>query len=213
MIDDMKDRWLQAWHDRSWRHAFILALMAALPVVAMLPLFFQYLEQKPGMRIEDPLLKLIGPVDVSALTFTTLYALILAGILFLGRSPYRLLQLLHAYVVLLLLRMCTMHLLTLEPPETIIPLVDPITQVFYPEERPFLKDLFFSGHTATLVLFALAVQGPLRTLMAMGATLMAFLVLIQHVHYTVDVLVAPLFAVLAWILGGWSLNILGVRRV
>ena len=38
-----------------------------------------------------------------------------------------------------------------------------------------------------------------------------FLVILQHVHYTVDVLAAPFFATLAWYLSGRSMDLCGVR--
>ena len=85
------------------------------------------------------------------------------------------------YGALLLLRMLTMYLVTFEPPPGIIPLVDPVTALFYPGSEPFLKDLFFSGHTATPLLFALAVgPGRGRMLLAACAAVVGALVIVQQ---------------------------------
>ena len=121
-----------------------------------------------------------------------------AGIALLVRKPLRLLHMVWAYALLLVLRMCTMYLFTFEPPAGIIPLQDPVTALFYPGGVPFLKDLFFSGHTATLVLFGLAV-GPGRARLALWvlAAAVGALVMAQHVHWTVDVVAAPFFAALS----------------
>ena len=197
----MRTQWLRAWNDRGFRICIWSGLLTGIPVIVLLPRFFALIENTPGVPLNDPVLAAIGPVEVSAITFGILYSLVHFGIFHLAREPLRFVRMLHAYVVLLLLRMITMYTVTLEPPASIIPLIDPITQLFYPAEEPFLKDLFFSGHTATLVLFAIAVgRGRSQALIGTGAVVVGFLVLLQHVHYTVDVLAAPFFATLAWVL-------------
>ena len=209
----MRQLWREAWADRGWRLSLLIGVVLALPVVWMLPYFFGIIEEKPGALLSDPLLAMIGPADVSALTFGVLYSLVIGGIIGLMRDPYRFAQMLHAYVLLLVFRMITIYTVTLEPPLTIIPLIDPITQVFYPAEEPFLKDLFFSGHTSTSVLFAIAVgRSMLRKMIGLGAFAVGFLVLFQHVHYTIDVLVAPFFATVAWLAAGSMIKLLGAQK-
>ena len=184
---------------RHWAFAWLGTLLVALPIVLLLPRFFQFIQERPGLHLSDPLLERLPAVDLSVPLFTVLYAGVLVGVVWLARRPSLLLRTAQAYVLLLLLRMLTITLLTLEPPSGLVALHDPITQVFYPADEPFTKDLFFSGHTATLFLFVLAVQGRwLRTFMAMACAVVAIAVLVQHVHYTIDVLTAPVFAWLAW---------------
>jgi membrane-associated phospholipid phosphatase len=75
-----------------------------------------------------------------------------------------------------------------------IPLHDPLVRLFGPGKL-LTKDLFFSGHTSTLFLLALAVPGRIaKTLFVLCTAAVAFCVLAQHVHYAIDVLAAPLFA-------------------
>ncbi len=205
--------WQQAWLESGWRRALIIGVCAALLLVYILPGFFGYIERKPGFQMYDPVLANIGPWEVSWLTFAVLYSLVVAGIIRLSRDPYRFVRMLHAYILLLGMRMITIYLVTLEAPLTIIPLVDPVTQGFYPDEEPFLKDLFFSGHTSTAALFAIAVgRGTLRKVFWVGAAMVAFLVVVQHVHYTIDVLVAPFFAYLVWLLAGYTLKACGLVK-
>jgi hypothetical protein len=207
----MKPLWQQAWSDPGWRRSLYAGLLVALPVVYYLPAFFWFIEHKPGFTIYDPVLARIGPAEVSGLTFGVLYSLVVAGIIRLMRDPWRFVRMLHAYALLLLMRMLTIYTVTLEPPGSIIPLVDPVTQGFYPEDEPFLKDLFFSGHTSTSVLFAIAVgRGWLRKIIGVGAAVVGFLVILQHVHYTIDVLVAPFFAWLVWQMARWTMRACGV---
>ena len=78
------------------------------------------------------------------------------------------------------------------------PLVD---NLFYASATPITKDLFFSAHTATVLVLGLTVQHPaLRRGLLLAGALIGLLVMVQHAHYTYDVLAAPLFAGLsAWL--------------
>lgn len=189
------------------RKAFLLTMLVAFPVVAFLPVFFGWIERRPGVLPPEPLLHYLPATDLSIPLFVLLYTSIAYGLLRLvGRSEL-LLRGVQAYVLLLLLRMLAMWIWTLEPPPELVDLVDPVTQVFYPGGGSFAKDLFFSGHTATLVLLAMAMPTNRdRMIMSIAAALVGFAVLVQHVHWTVDVLAAPAFAWLAWWCGAFTLR-------
>jgi len=89
-------------------------------------------------------------------------------------------------------------MLPLEPPSDLIQLKDPITYLFYGNEY-VTKDLFFSGHTATQFLMFLCLKKKTERMILLVSTfLIAIMVLFQHVHYTVDVLAAPIIAYLAY---------------
>ena len=84
-----------------------------------------------------------------------------------------------------------MYVLTLEAPEGIIPLHDPLVDVIAYGGNTFNKDLFFSGHVATLALFVGLEQRPMfKAILMMNTILVAGLILLQRVHYTMDVLAA-----------------------
>lgn len=195
--------WRGAWVHRGFRLALGAGVGVTLAVVMALPGFFRWIEARPGLLINDPLLARMGPTDLSAFTFAVLYLTVAMVLVSVANRPMVVLRGLWAYVILLLLRMASMSSLTLEPPVDIIPLADPLIQNFYPGGTPFLKDLFFSGHTATLVLMALlAPKGIVRGLALLGTVLVAASVLLQHVHWTVDVLVAVPAAWASWGLAG-----------
>jgi len=89
------------------------------------------------------------------------------------------------------------------PPPTMITLADPFVETFTPGSAALTRDLFFSGHTSILVMMALIVRTRrLRIVFGALATVMAVAVTLQHVHYTVDVLVAPMAAWLAVTIAG-----------
>ena len=88
-----------------------------------------------------------------------------------------------------------MYILPLESPASIIPLKDSFLQNSFYSGRENLKDLFFSGHTATVFLFAFAFKKRvLKLFFAIGGTVVGIFVVLQHVHYSIDVIVAPAFA-------------------
>ncbi len=88
--------------------------------------------------------------------------------------------------------MITMYLYTLEPPIGIIPLHDPIVDIIAYGGQVFNKDLFFSGHVATLTLFVLLEERPvMKKILILNTSIVAGLILLQRVHYTIDVISAP----------------------
>jgi hypothetical protein len=93
-----------------------------------------------------------------------------------------------------LFRIAAMWATPLEAPPGMIPLHDPLVRFLGPAKL-LSKDLFFSGHTSTLVLLALTVPGRAWCAAFLAASVaVGFSVLVQHVHYTIDVFAAPFFA-------------------
>lgn len=206
----MRLAWRYAWRDRSFRTALLAAAITILPLAVGLPVFFDHIGAKPGGYPPDPLIAAVGPVDVTWLTFLVLYGGVFIAVARASRDPFMIARGLHAYAILQLFRMAAMQLCTFEPPPDIIPLIDPVTAVFYPGGVPFLKDLFFSGHTATLALMVCISRGAtLRWLMVAATIIVGALVILQHVHWTVDVLAAPFFVWAAWRTSAVSLRACG----
>lgn len=201
--------WAEAWERPWFRRACLGALLLLIALAQVLPAFFGYIQEKPGGYPWDPLVPVIGPLDLSVPIFSVLYLSIVVVVVSVVHDPYRLLRGLFAYAFLLILRMVSMSLVTLEPPPDAVALIDPITGPFYPGDAPFLKDLFFSGHTATLALMALlARRNALRALAWCATAIVGVLVIAQHVHWTVDVVAAPFAAWAAWWgAGRWTFTI------
>lgn len=204
--------WRGAWTHRPFRIAWLVAALVAVPMMALLPTFFAFVNAHPGWRPFDPVLPHLGPADTSVWTFSILYGTILLTVARAARSPLLLLRGVHAYLLMMVLRITCIRLVLLEPPLDIVPLIDPLTQHFYPGDKPFLKDLFFSGHTATLSLMVALARGRVgRWLTVLATVAMGVLVLVQHAHWTIDVLVAPVAVAVAWRLSLRSLRACGVE--
>ncbi len=87
-----------------------------------------------------------------------------------------------------------MYVTPLDVPAGLVPLHDPLASLFGvgPDIR---RDLFFSGHTATVFLFYLcAVDRRIRAILLGASVAVGACLLLQHVHYTIDVIAAPYFA-------------------
>lgn len=187
--------WREAWARPVYR--WDLALTGAL-LVAATTLHARYLvwnEGRPGVVLPDPLLDLFAPRDWSTVTFLLIYGALLTALVGIGRHPRRLLQAFQGYAYIALVRVALMYLVPLEPPATIIPLRDPLVELLSTGDAPLTRDLFFSGHTATLfLLYLVHPPGRVRGLLLGAMVAVAGLTVWQHTHYVVDVLTAPFVA-------------------
>ncbi|GAA3920483.1 phosphatase PAP2-related protein [Hymenobacter algoricola] len=197
-------RWPAAWARPAFRRRLLLGGLLLLALAAWVPSYFAYLQARPGVVLPDPLLAGLPAHDVSVPTFALIYLSIGATLGYLLRRPGLLLHSLWAYLLLHAFRTLTLWLLPLDPPAGLLLLHDPFVDRFlYGGPTPITKDLFFSGHTATLFLLALSVRGRGKRGLLLAATVaVGGLVLVQHTHYTYDVLAAPFFAGLSYWLAG-----------
>ena len=206
-----KARWQAAWATPGFRQRLGLIVLLLLGLLPVVPHFYHFIQARPGRLLPDPLLALLPVRDVSMPTFTLIYGSVVATLVYLVPRPYRLLRALWAYYFLQLLRMGTLWLLPLEPPTALVLLHDPVMdRVFEVTTQPIIRDLFFSGHTATMALLALlGPSGRWRTALAAITVAVGLLVLVQRVHYTYDVLAAPFFAWAAyWLAGRVTLHLM-----
>jgi hypothetical protein len=124
-----------------------------------------------------------------------MYAAVIAAVASLLRSPSRLLFGLRVYAAVLLMRLVAIYLTELDDPLTAIPLQDPVARLVFQVETIPTKDLFFSGHTATMfALYLLATTARLKRVLLGATVAIGSCVLLQHVHYAFDVFAAPFFA-------------------
>ena len=85
--------------------------------------------------------------------------------------------------------MLAIYFVQLEPPVNLIRLKDPLTSITYGGRGLFItKDLFFSGHTSNMLLLALCLPNKSDKIIAFSAAIsIGIMLLVQHVHFSVDV--------------------------
>lgn len=194
----MELTWQTARTDARFRRLFLYSLLFLAVALTLLTLILGYTERRTGIVIEKNWLAAFPPQDFSILIFSITYGFAAAGIVYFFRRPETAMMLVQGYAMLTALRCITLLLVPLDPPEAIIPLNDPLLQHSFYAGRPNLKDLFFSGHVATLLLFGFLCKRKMISLIffSAGAAAGVFLA-VQRVHYITDIVAAPLFAFLA----------------
>ena len=194
----VRQQWQGAWQVPAFRRRTIGGLVIIIAILSSLPTFFQHIERRHGMQLNDLVLGQLAPHNVSLPLFIVIWAISGYYIYRAAQMPQLFLNFLWAYILLLIFRTITITLIPLDPPSGLIPLVDPLSNFFY-GDKFVTKDLFFSGHTSTVFLLCLNFHRRWDRQLALIATVMvALFLLIQHVHYTLDVVSGPLFAWIAY---------------
>ena len=197
--------WKEAWSDHTFKVKIIAGSIILLSIVIGMPFFFAHIEQKHGMPINDRLLQLIPAIDVSIPTFIVIWSMIALVLVRGMQDPMLFMVFFCSFILQSLSRMLTITLLPLEAPAGLIPLKDPISSLFYGGSEVFItKDLFYSGHTSLQFLIFLCLTKKTDRIFGLIATiLVGCFVLIQHVHYTIDVLFAFVFTWMVYKMGKW----------
>lgn len=199
---------IDEWQDifstnKTFRRKMIITLIILILVIISLPTFFNYIEQRKGAYLHDLILQHIPAADVSLLTFLIIWSMSGLVIIRCIQRPSFALLMLMSFTLLCLARMVSITMVPLDPPDGLIRLNDPLTSLVYGGKDKFItKDLFFSGHTSNMFIMYLCLEKRSDKIFALLASLLvAILVLIQHVHYTVDVLFAFIFTYLIFRIG------------
>lgn len=193
--------WQFAWDYPAFRVKLFLGIFVMGLIVFFLQDFFFFIQARNGVLINDWVLDRLPAHDVSTYIFVILYPA--SGFLFwrIKSNSSMCITFLWGYIFLCLIRMLTISLIPLDTPKNLIHLSDPFSIIFYGTNL-ITKDLFFSGHTASLFLVGLCLENKREKYIVFAATVvLAVLLLIQHVHYTADVIAAPFFSYLFWYIG------------
>lgn len=186
--------WREAWQQPAFRFRLVAGLLILAILMSLLPGFFAHIEKREGIVLHDWLLHRLPAMNVSLLVFIVIWGGVGFGLWRSLQQPFVFQVVLWAYLLLILTRMLTIALVPLNPPAGLITLADPLANIIYGEHF-ITKDLFYSGHTATLFLLFFCLDRPRdKAILLLASAAVGVLVLVQHVHYSIDVLMAPVFA-------------------
>ena len=192
-FEHIRDNWCYEWKDRPFRRRFFFTALGMVLLVYGFGRFLDFIERRPGAVLADPLLLTFAPIDVTWLTFLVIYISVIIALLFLALEPRRLLVAMQAYMLMVIARALSMYFVPLDPSPQLIPLADPFVESL--SSGTLTRDLFFSGHTSTLfLLFLTAKSRRLRVFFLIGTVIVGICVILQHVHYTFDVVAAPFYS-------------------
>lgn len=190
----MLEQWQRLLKNRTYKISIAASIAILILALFLYSNFLTLNEVRNGVSFEDPFLSWFKPINVTWLTFTLIYGGLILGIVNLIQYPKHFLIAVQTYFLIIFIRIIAMYSLPLNPTPHTIPLIDPFVQLFG-NGSILMKDLFFSGHTATMfMLFLTAPTKKLKIIFLIGVFLVGGAVLIQHTHYSVDVIAAPFFA-------------------
>ena len=187
----LKDNWTAIWNSHYRRYELIIGPVIMLAIVFMLPSFFAHIQKRKGAVLNDLLLARIPPHDVSAVIFALIWGMVILIVIRAINNPSIIITYVWTLIFVYIVRFFTLSVVALDPPAGLVPLADPLSSAFF-RSGAITKDLFFSGHTSDMVLIYLCLQRRTDKIIALiAAFAVACLLLVQHIHYTIDVLAAP----------------------
>lgn len=201
-------RWKDAFYTSGYTPKLITAIAIFVSGVLQFPTYFRNIQKRQGNDLNDFVLNYIPHIDVSTYIFAIIYGLLTYMLLRVLAKPELFLLFALTFVIETVFRMTTIYFFPLNPPANLVVLHDTFAELLiYGDTEPITKDLFFSGHTATMVMICLFVEGKRDKITAIFATfLLAVLLLIQHVHYTIDVFGALFFTYISYLIAQQIVN-------
>jgi len=194
------EKWQSAWQSVVFRKKLFLGLLALVIIFSVFPWFFQTIEKRHGIQLNDWVLNGLPSYNVSTPIFIFIWLTTMLMLLRCIQSPEIFIRILWSYTLLCYSRVITIGLVPLDPPAGLIALNDRLANAFYGPTF-ITRDLFYSGHTASVFLMFLCFRNKVDKWFTLCATIIVgILLLIQHVHYTVDVIAAPVFAYAMYLL-------------
>lgn len=143
-----------------------------------------------GWEFNDPAFLVIPRYDCSIFIFSITYGSMLYYFLTNYKIRYYGSKLMLSYGLLLIFRIVTLTILPFKEPSSLIYLEDPfLNTLIYPGNID--ADLFFSGHTALIFIMYFLTKNKIFILLGI---LLGLMLIIQRVHYSIDVIAAVPFA-------------------
>lgn len=165
-------------------------MLVLISILTSMPKFFQYIQSREGQQLKDPVLEMLPAYDCSIFIFCAMYILSLYAIYLSWKNSWLFFRYAFAYVLVTLFRAFCIIVLPLEPPAGLVTLTDPFVTFMY-GGMEVTKDLFFSGHTSSMYLIYLVVKNTNAKYLALFVSIsVGVMLLIQHIHYTIDVIFA-----------------------
>ena len=196
----MKKDWTALWENKAYLFSWFFLLFLVLVTLKLACLFLAFNENRiSGVQLNDIVLQYLPVSDVSTPLFAITWICILACLPIALRTPKKSMIVFISILLMAIARSLTLYLVPLQPPIDIIPLRDTFLEGSFYDNKVMVRDLFFSGHTANLALIFFLIDIKwMKIVVGFCTIIVAFLLLKQHVHYTIDVIAAPFFAFAAY---------------
>jgi membrane-associated phospholipid phosphatase len=180
-----------------WRQ-FVLAIVFLTFVIFLFNRFLDWNESREGIIFNDPFFVYFTGMDLSIYITTIIYSSIGFYVFYFRNEPVKLSRVAIGYAYIVLLRMVTIYFVPLYCDADAVKLEDPfLNNIVYPNNY-VARDLFFSGHAAMMfMLFWGFSHGTLKLIYFISALLVSIMLVLQKVHFSIDVIAAPFFSWIA----------------
>lgn len=193
-IQLVRRQWSIALNDKRFVAVFFANFLLCLVLYFSIAHWLLDNSNRAGAVIDDPIQAFFKPIDLSYVIGLFTYTSTGLFLAYIVQFPLLLHRVFRSFAAVFVVRAICIFLLPLAPPAGTIPLYDPITD-YAVNEGKILNDLFFSGHVSDLIIFALAVTHTnLRRWLFFAAFAVGSMLVIQRVHYSIDVFCAGFFA-------------------
>jgi PAP2 superfamily C-terminal len=172
----------------------VFFMSSLLVTIVYVPTF----ETREGFVPYDPFMTYLPAVDVSPYVFLLLYGTIFFSAFYLIKDPKRLVLFMYSFGIMYWIRALCITLVPFNEPALLIPLKDPLIEHLGIYQTFIKRDLFFSGHLASVFIPYLILRKTRFHWLFLLATLgIGLLVMLQHIHYSYDVIGALVFTYLS----------------
>jgi len=199
-INNIISEWKSALKEKSFTWKLLLTPGLFFIYSAVTQKLGNYVEMRKGVQLEDNLLQLFPSYDFSAPIFILLYSSLALVVLTHLHRPKVILRIIEMHFLVAVVRQICILAVALDPPTGIIVLRDLFLEnTVYPRHSPLTKDLFFSGHVASVWLYFLCAERKyIKTYLGFATIIMSFMILCMRVHYTYDVYGALFFTTIIY---------------
>jgi hypothetical protein len=182
---------------KSWIY-LIASIVFLLFIAFIFNRFLAWNESREGIYFDDPFFKFYKAKDYSWSIMLPLYGAILFFVFYFRNQPIKLTRLVLAYALAIAFRMITLYLFPFYADDDAVKLFDPILNNFVYPNNYVARDLFYSGHAALLLLMMWTMpKGNLRWIYLVITLLVSLFLVLQKVHFSIDILAAPFFSLIA----------------
>ena len=159
-------------------------------------IYLPYQEQRTDLvKLSDPVLTLLPNYDMSVFIKITTRSIVIftvLDIIYNQENIYEVEKLLFKYAIALTIKMMTMYAMPVDTPDGYISLSDSWNKYYTGKTDTYARDLFFSGHTVlAYICFLNCTSVVVYTINGCFTILLGIALMINRVHYAIDIVVAP----------------------
>ena len=193
--------WKSLQNKRTYGTFFLIGLVFFLSSLYITITYVPTFETRDGFVPYDPFMTYLPAIDVSFYIFFILYGTIAFGAIYFIQQPRMMLMFMFSFGFMYWIRALCITLVPFNEPDLLIPLTDPLIERLGIYQTFIKRDLFFSGHLASVMIpWLILRKTKYQLVLLLSSIAIGILVMLQHIHYSYDVIGAVIFSYFSVIL-------------